>query len=214
MRKYTLFLTAIAVLTLSVAAFAFGGHCRHHEKHLMGGGCFAPMFIDKHVEHLSEALDLTSQQRDQVTQLFEECSGEFFAARENAAEPEELIEIGLSLKQKIDARMMEILGEEQQNAFLEFREDHFRHGAGPHCGRHVRMMTAALDLSPEQEQDLMRIMQTARQDFCDRVQGEPDAGMIHDHFREVDQQIQAILDEEQLKKYENMKGLFHEHMGL
>jgi len=213
MKKTTLLITVLAVLTVSGAAFSFEGHSKHQMKSLFGHGCFSGIFIDKHVDHLGEVLDLSAQQKDQVTELFEECADEFFAAKENITGSDELIEIGLGLKQKIDARMMEILTEEQQTAFLEFRENHFEHGSEHRIERRVKLMTAGLDLSTEQEDELKRIFETAHQEFSESLQGEPGAETIHNHISEVDQAIQGILDDDQLSKYENLKGLFHEHMS-
>ncbi|MFQ5650205.1 MAG: hypothetical protein ACE5IY_09720 [bacterium] len=175
-------------------------------------------FVDKHIEHLTEKLDLTAEQQEQIralqtAQKLLDLHNSTDSARERRAKHRDIM-------QNAHDQMLNILTPEQQEIFQEMISEHqqkmkerFQAHAHDRIQRRLAHLTDQLDLDAGQQAQLEEILTQ----FTPPIGEGPVArspGHNRDEMRqqrhaqrkEIEEKIKSILTPEQLQKYEEMKA--------
>jgi Spy/CpxP family protein refolding chaperone len=94
-------------------------------------GEFPDIIVDKRVEYLTEELGLSTDQRDQISILLKEYGTLLLAARNESDNPLDFRGVKFDLFQELDAKIREILTDEQIERYNQLKREH-----GGHRGWH------------------------------------------------------------------------------
>lgn len=184
------------------------------------------ILIDKRVEKLAEALTLSQDQQVQIAAIFKETGEQMIALKDNDGSRRDRREAMKALHDSADSKVQVILNADQTAAYealKEARKERRRHHRGKFARKfsekrvehRLERLTAELELTEDQQVQVKDILESAResimQEFESGQSGDRESRReaMRGHFEEVDNQIQAILTESQLEKYEAHKEEHH-----
>ena len=177
--------------------------------------------VDGLVELAGTLFDLTPLQRATTTEILLDAGDELLYARETCPSMREWFVKAREIVSTTGARFAEILDGEQGEEFLEWKEslrekvkNKLDDYARDNLDIRVKRMSFALDLSEVQQAELRAILAGAHQEILAGIETfpEPDGGLIIDQIVSVDRNIQGILDDTQLTRYERMKSLMRRQL--
>ena len=187
------------------------------------------ILIDKRVEKMAEKLSLTVDQQAQLKTLFTESGQKMLAAKSEDGDRRANREAIKALREMTDAQIKTLLTPEQQETYealkAERREsfrNHARKFGQRRMERRLEHLTAELELNADQQTQLKTIFEDSRENIRQKFEaGDSDhesrRETIRRHFEEIDTQIENILTESQLKKYQTIKAdrkeKFRGHFG-
>jgi hypothetical protein len=119
------------------------------------------------------------------------------------------------MSKEADQQLQSILNPEQQSAYeqikaqrREQRKQHFQERRKQRMERRKDRLTAALDLSAEQQQQLKQIFENNLPNITEGAKGDRQARReaMKEHFTKIDARIREILNPQQLEKYEALRS--------
>ena len=175
-------------------------------------------FIDKHVERLTTELSLAPEQQEQVRQLLSESPPRGWRQRDGErGDRKASREEARARREEHHAKMKAILTDEQNQKFEaliakrhEGMRERSREMRGHFSERRLEHLTSALSLTEAQQQQVSEIIEKAHASFDPEQfeRGDRDAfrEARKQHREQVEEQIRAVLTEEQRAKYDELKA--------
>lgn len=184
--------TLIVGLSISTAALAFGG--------------------GQHRNHFDwDELDLTDVQEEQIDDIKDNFHDKFSALRSADGSREDKREQFIELRKNMMADIKAVLTPEQKKEAQAL----VMAKAEKHMNKRLKKLSRKLDLTDEQKDSLKTHMQTKLASVQVQLESGtlPEKGNRKSLMKEFDQQMQNILSEEQLTKWNEMKEKRIQHMA-
>ncbi len=172
--------------------------------------------VDYHIAQLTEKLNLTAEQQEEVRELG--TAAKMLALRDDDGDRRKLMQKRRDVREETHAKMIEILTPEQQEAFKEMIASHGKragkHGRrfGAHnIDRRLEHLTTELQLSEAQAAQIKEVFEAFQAEmeptFGDRGRGHRRGEFreqMHEKRDSLHEQIKSILTDEQVAKFEEL----------
>ena len=177
--------------------------------------------IENRVNRMDDRLNLDEKQKEQLIQAFSEFGGKMLSLRNSDKNRDEARG---ELKNQFDElhnQLETILSPEQMDKMKEFNRGK-RGRSGRNFGSHNRQqmfdsMKDELDLSPDQETQIEKILEQSRLSFRDKLEKIDDrderVDALKAHREKVAAQISQVLTDKQQQKFEELKDEYRENPG-
>lgn len=178
----------------------------------LANGEFAKEMVENRLNHLTDRLNLSEEQRNQVRDILADSSQKLKSLRDQSTDRADFRREAMQIRENADLRILEILNPEQRATFHEMKEDMRLESSFQDLGMRLKRLSQALNLAPDQIEQFKIILKRTRGYFEKEISGIEDKVLRRQKMfklkMRMDSEFEKILTPEQLQKYQEIEKEF------
>lgn len=168
--------------------------------------------VDNRISRMDKQLNLNENQKIQLTEVFSEFGDEMLQIRNNGGDREQIKEKFNSLHSRLETILSPDQMKKMNKMNMKRRGKFNRRMVHRDGQRMLEQMKNELDLNPDQESKIEKILEESRLTFREEMKNidnpEEKKEAFQSHREDVAQQISTVLNDEQKVEFDKMKDEF------